>query len=420
MPDFDRKCPMPQRAWRLLAVLTFLLGLTLPIGAAEAPLLSEFTSRAYTIRTNLSAAEVREFAAHMDAVFAEYQRRFAGFSRRHRDAITMYLLRTQEEYQAFMTKAGLDATNTGGMFFVQPRISGLATWTSQRSRKQTFEVLQHEGFHQFAFAYIGPDLPVWVNEGLAQYFEDGFLVDGRMVLGMVNNYRLMHVRTALKGGGVGGNGVFGFGEVIEMSGERWNNILNTDAKRAALLYDQAWAITYFLIHGDDGRYKPAFEQFLILLSKGQPVKKAFAKAFGSEDTEPFRKRWEEWVRTAKPDPLTVTVIRLELLGQAMSFLREKGMELPKTMPEFRGTLQRMQFKASRSVNGVVVEFNAKDDEGFRYPLNERGDSTAEFELRGTGKGDSPPEILAPRASYRPRLTWLRDTENRWVAEVTYR
>ncbi len=405
----------------ILAFILLAVVFSLSVQAAVAPQLREFSSRAYSVHTNLSADEVREFAAHMDSVFAEYQRRFAGFNRRNREPIAMYLLRSQEDYQAFMAQAGLDAKNSGGMFFVQPRISGLATWTADRGRKQTFEVLQHEGFHQFAFAYLGPDLPVWLNEGLAQYFEDGFLTEqGRMVLGMVNYFRLLHVRKAL--GKEGKTVAFGFEEIIEMTGDRWNNILATDAKRASLLYDQAWSITYFLIHGDDGRYKPAFERFLVMLAKGQPVKSAFGKAFGSEDTEPFRKRWEEWVRTAKADPLTVTVLRMELLGQAMAFMREKKMEIPRSLPELRGVLKGMRFKASRSVNGVTVEFDATDDQAYRYPLNEKGDQTAEFELTlpTPGNAGSPPEITAPGASYRPRLTWTRDGEEKWVAEVVYR
>ena len=128
-------------------------------GRTTSPPLTRYTSRQYTIYTNLDREETKEFAAHMDAVFSEYKRRFANFTQHDHKAMDLYLFRTQDQYQQFLAEHDINAANTGGMFFIQEDLRGLATWTADKSRTQTFEVLlQHEGFHQFAFAYIGPDL----------------------------------------------------------------------------------------------------------------------------------------------------------------------------------------------------------------------------------------------------------------------
>ena len=38
-----------------------------------------------------------------------------------------------------------------------------------------WQVLAHEGFHQFLGYELGREIPVWLNEGMAQYFE--FMLD---------------------------------------------------------------------------------------------------------------------------------------------------------------------------------------------------------------------------------------------------
>ena len=44
----------------------------------------------------------------------------------------------------------------------------------------TWHTVQHEGFHQFAHAVIGGDIPTWLNEGLAEYFGEALFTGGRV------------------------------------------------------------------------------------------------------------------------------------------------------------------------------------------------------------------------------------------------
>ena len=39
-----------------------------------------------------------------------------------------------------------------------------------------WHVAQHEGFHQFAWSRFAEDLPVWVNEGMAEFFGESVIV----------------------------------------------------------------------------------------------------------------------------------------------------------------------------------------------------------------------------------------------------
>src|SRR5439155_3335058 len=51
-------------------------------------------------------------------------------------------------------------------------------------------VLAHEGFHQFIGYELGRGIPVWLNEGMAQWFESATVRNGRLVTGSVDRRRL--------------------------------------------------------------------------------------------------------------------------------------------------------------------------------------------------------------------------------------
>ena len=50
-----------------------------------------------------------------------------------------------------------------------------------------WQVLAHEGFHQFLGYELGLDVPVWLNEGMAQYFETSYIAYGRLRTGLVSS-----------------------------------------------------------------------------------------------------------------------------------------------------------------------------------------------------------------------------------------
>lgn len=375
--------------------------------------LQTHTSRAYTIYSDLPKDEVALYARHMDQVFAEYQSRFSSFRGKRTGPMPLYLFATQQGYMQFLAGHRIDGTNSGGMFFVQMGAQGLATFIEGSSRAEVFSVLQHEGFHQFAYNYIGGDLPVWVNEGLAQYFEDGIIVGKTMKLGISNQDRIDRVKAALAG-----NYPLNFDRLLTMSGGQWAANLQGDAKLAALQYAQSWSVVYFLIHGDRGKYRGPFEQYLQAVSQGRDSSRAFREAFRSNDTTEFRRRWEKFARDHEPDDFTTGLVRMRFLAAGLSYLHGKGETMPKTLDELKTRLQAVSFRITRSSHGMAQEFAAADDANFVYP---RGKATPlPFQLLDPARDDLPPRIAAPGLKPEPTLVWMKDPGGELVSDVEFR
>ncbi len=380
---------------------------------AGPPDLTRYASRHYLIHTDLTKDEVKVFGRHMDAIFEQYRRRFASFERRGDARMPLYLFRQHQDYIDFLDDHGINARNSGGMFFVREHLQGLATWTQGRTRSQTFIVLQHEGFHQFAWRHLGENLPVWVNEGLAQYFEDAIIVGDRMKVGLANARRIELVRHAIRNGRC-----LDLDELVSVTEEDWGRTLNHDPERAAVLYAQSWSIVYYLVHGENGQQQDNFEQYLAMISGRYDNQRAFKAAFGVRQLMGLEDQWRGFALSHQPDPINTTASRLEFLGVALRFLQERGEPMPDSLDQLRENLQARRFRVTRSSHGLTQEVHASDNDLFGFP---RGNgSTGRFLLLAPMRDDLPPRITAPGLSPEPTLVWSRDQEGQLVQEIAFR
>jgi len=397
-----------------LTALLILGAALLPIGpaAAAAKRISSPKGR-YLIHTNLTSTETRLYGRHMDAVFAEYQRRFEHLGGGGGETMPLYLFRTQQQFVGFLGSHGIRAQNTSGMFFVQPSVRGLATWTQGKSLSKTFAVLQHEGFHQFAHVYFGHGLPVWLNEGIAQYFEDGVFAKGKMELGIANGRRIETVRWALKNGKQ-----IDFDDLLNMTDEQWKQRVVSGHESGSLLYAQSWSIVFFLIHGEKGRYKKAFEDYLRQVADGVRNDDAFRSAFRTSDTAPFRRRWVKFAMQVKPDALNTALRRMEFLGEGLRLLHERRTRPPKSLAALRGQLQRVSFHTIRQTHGFKEEASAANESVYRYTM--ANGARAQFQLLEASGADLPPRIVGRGLSPEPTLIWSRDAEGKLVQAFAYR
>jgi len=157
--------------------------------------------------------------------------------------------------------------------------------------ERTVATIVHEATHQLAFncglqtRYA--DLPMWLNEGIAMYFETPDLRSskGWRNIGGVNRTRLPEFRLGLR----------------NRAGNALENLIGDnarfrDTKTAQAAYAEAWALTYFLL-----RHHPEeFVAYLKKLAARQPLeesspaqriadfKAAFGEKLGDIDTSFIR------------------------------------------------------------------------------------------------------------------------------------
>lgn len=415
-----RSSERPRVRWMMAAVLALLLviaALAPTHAQAEEINLQRLTSRFYTIFTNLPTEEARALGQHMDIVFGEYQRRFtsAGFTSRDDSPMPLYLFRRRSDYHSFLASHNVNSTNTDGMFFVRISGQGLVTWTQGRSRAQVQAVLQHEGFHQFAHRYIGSELPIWINEGLAQYYEDGVVVGDRFVLNLVNHQRVESVKSWMKQG----RGI-DMERLLTMTSSQWHRTVSSGSEESVVLYDQAWSMVYYLINAEGGRHRTGLERYMVAVGQGKTSLQAWREAFATLPPQTLKVRWQSYAASFNPDAVAVATSRMEFLGQALRYLHEQTRaEQPVASIEtLRGKLEQIQFKAVLEERGLRTQIAANDEWVYRF--NSPEGKPQNFQLVQSGHPDLPPSITAPGLSPQPTLVWMRDADGQLVYDLVYR
>ncbi|MEM8781747.1 MAG: DUF1570 domain-containing protein [Planctomycetota bacterium] len=398
----------------MMPPLSLLMAIFIALSASARALdLDVYESRHYEIHTNLSRDEAIDLGRHMDLVFREYDRVLRALKGSARGLQPIYLLRTEADYHALLAQRfDIDGRGSGGMFFWRGSRSGLAVFVEGRDRGDLLSTLQHEGFHQFAWIKMRDNLPIWVNEGLAEYFGDAIVVDGKVRHGIVNANRLARLRAA----GVRGQ-LIPFGEVLNLDSQRWFDHLRSGSARGYLQYDQSWSIVHFLIHDSPKRIRPAFEQYLKLLSTNRNPQQTWNEAFGEDSTPAFEKRYARFLDKLEPDAYSAALTRLRFLASGVAMLHnDPEAETPATLDALRAALRGRGFGVTYRAHGQTTKYHSDDDAMFAY--QDRRDGTHAFTLTPS-EGDLPPMIRADRLSPAARIEWVRDENGSLRSDVKF-
>jgi hypothetical protein len=152
-----------------------------------------------------------------------------------------------------------------------------------KSGEETLDTLSHEGFHQWADGVL-VNLPIWANEGLAEYFGATKLDlnDGSVLrAGGVQTGRLANLRSYL----TENTKYWGFETFMNESHARFME------DEPPFRYAQAWSMAHFFMEGDNGQHRPVFQRYLLLLKEGASPSSAFRRSFGRGDVRTLEKSW---------------------------------------------------------------------------------------------------------------------------------
>ncbi len=268
---------MPNRpitTWTILLALLPMVAASATLAADDRKLPKDFEKYEtpfYTMFTDLRDDDVREAAIRLTCMAEEYRDRTSSFQGKGPKRMPFYLFSDPKDYARVSGVPG-----SAGVY-----IHGRALMATA-GRGNVWHVVQHEGFHQYVDQAIGGDFPIWVNEGLAEYFGSGVWTGDRLLTGVIPRARLRGVKGLIKV-----DKLLDFEDMLTMSHQEWN------AAMSGKNYLQAWSMVHFLVHGDNAKYRGSFTKFLSDLSRGRNWKRSWAKRMG-RDVSGFEKRHAKW------------------------------------------------------------------------------------------------------------------------------
>lgn len=364
----------------------------------------------YVLETDYDSTAAQVIAGQQEALFRELYRRM-GKTRPvgaiERMKVQVY--RTEDRYRKALGGKG---EGTQGLYTG----TALSAWGPPEELDGVLETLRHEGTHQFVGQFIGHTCPVWLNEGLAVFFQNARFDRGRLIIGQVPIVSANILKTALKDGKL-----MPVPKMLKMSYEQWIDAVRTKSDHAALQYAQAWSMVHFLEEGENGKYRAPFLQYVHYLSRQEPSEQAWQQAFGA-NTPAFQKQLHAYIKDLKPTCGLTCRAKLGMLGDWV-LMAAKSPQVLKDMKTFRTAALAGAFGGwTVTVAGVKTEIT--DREGlkdlFRCPHDtSRGDAPS-YKLVPGKPGEMPVVRCTHHAGVVLETKYVKDDDGKWTTTVISR
>ena len=234
-------------------------------------------SKHYVVASNVSREACFEIASELEDFYQKYVIHVRRPDSRQTGKARVYFFAGLAGYEAYTEDLlGDPAENTLGLY--SPWLKQLVIWNSP-DKRSVMRTVRHEGFHQY-LDQITDQAPVWLNEGLAEYFEQAELVQGRWKDDHVD---LEHLA------------------ILKRTRDEWT-ALETLALldgpgfrvKSQLHYPQAWAFVHFLMNsGPD--HEQRIDALLEELAAGTARVKAIDRAFDGVDWKELERAFQDHV-----------------------------------------------------------------------------------------------------------------------------
>jgi len=364
----------------------------------------------YVLETDHDSTAAQVIAGQQEALFRELYRRM-GKTRPvgaiERMKVQVY--RTEDRYRKALGGKG---EGTQGLYTG----TALSAWGPPEELDAVLETLRHEGTHQFVGQFIGDTCPVWLNEGLAVFFQNARFDRGRLLIGQVPIVSANILKTALKDGQL-----MPVSKMLKMSYQQWTDAIKTKSDHADLQYPLAWSMVHFLEEGENGKYRAPFLQYVYYLSRRESSEQAWQRAFGT-NTPAFQKQLHAYIKDLKPTCGLTCRAKLGMLGDWV-LMATKSPQVLKDMKTFRTAALTGAF-GGWTVTVAGVETEITDREGlkdlFRCPHDtSRGDAPS-YELVPGKPGEPPVVRCTHHAGVVLETKYVKDDQGNWTTTVISR
>ena len=190
---------------------------------------------------------------------------------------TVVIFKSDSSYAPFKPNA-----NTAGYFQAGPDVNYITLTTELNGQQDPFSVIFHEYTHLLVENTFA-DVPLWFNEGLAEYYSTFTITDDQKVrLGtpigshvfLLRESKMLPLRTLFE---------------VDHKSPHYN-----EAKKQGIFYAQSWALMHYLIIGKTGQLEH-LGKFMELIAANKPLEEAFQQAFGTP-MEALEKELREYVK----------------------------------------------------------------------------------------------------------------------------
>lgn len=266
------------------------LVLTLLLGFARAGLPAEWIevrSPNFRVIADTSEKRAREVAGELERIRLVFRKALVNLPQDPGLPIVAFAVRNEESLRELLPEYWeREGTKPAGVFLRGPDKHYVVVRVDARSDYR-YRLVYHEYFHLLLSLNVHR-LPVWLNEGLAEFWEQTQIRGSQVKMGTPNagHLDLLYRQSMMP-----------LHELLSI--ERNPHV--SDPDRVGIFYAQAWALTHLLMLGEKGESAQALGKYLGMVEEGSDPRQAFVSVFGGLDV--MEEKLERYVRRTRMSAL---------------------------------------------------------------------------------------------------------------------
>lgn len=245
----------------VLAATCFLhLALVQPVCAKDN--WTSIRSKNFFLVGNGSEKDIRQVATRLEQFREVFTYLFPGITFNTAVPTTVIVFKSESSYRPFKPNP-----NIAGYFQPGNDVNYIALTTDLASTQDPFNVIFHEYTHLLVKNTLG-NVPVWFNEGLAEYYSMFAIEQDRKVtLGkpighhvyLLRDEKMLPLKTLFQ---------------VDQKSPYYN-----ERNKQSIFYAESWALIHYLILGNGGKNMTGLSRFINSMAANMPMDQAFEQAF---------------------------------------------------------------------------------------------------------------------------------------------
>ena len=257
---------------------------------------TEVRSPRFTVVTNASEKQGRRIAAQFERMRAIFQALYPDLETDSESPIVVLAPRNKSQFRALEPKT---YRSKGSL-----NLHGLFVGTSQKKYilmrldaegGNPYPVVYHEYTH-LVLSEAGDWMPLWLNEGLAQFYENTEIYDQEVLLGGLNQQQLLLLRQQ---------------KLLPLA-----TLFTVDEKspyymrekKASVFYAESWALTHYLTLKDYQEKTAKVRQYTQRVNENIDPVTAAVQAFG--DLKELQRTLDRYIEQPRFDHFRTTVVKV--------------------------------------------------------------------------------------------------------------
>jgi tetratricopeptide (TPR) repeat protein len=238
-----------------------------PLAGAKHETWFEARSPNFIVVCNAGEKQARKTAIRFEQIRAVFRRELLFASKHESPVITIMAVKDEDSVKALLPEYWAKGRAHPAGMFLENMNQYFALVQLDAPGSNPYNTIYHEYFHSLTAPYY-PNLPVWVSEGLAEFYGNTQIGDSEVGLGRPDEDLIVELKQG---------GLMPLDVLFKVD---HNSPYYNEQNKISVFYAESWALTHYLMVGDKSSHRAMLQAYVNAMTKGATQEQAATQAFG--------------------------------------------------------------------------------------------------------------------------------------------